>query len=284
MIKLLLSGGLGNQMFQYAFARALALRAKTGLKISRRFLRNDGFGRSYSLHHLSLPEEFLMTEREERAAHALMYVSRKLGLKNGCIYDKRFDAVRADCFGRDNLTLQGYFQSARNFAGYEEVIRRELKVSTPPSRENAEMIHELAGCESVCVDVRRGDYLTLKFGSVCGYEYYASAMKYVADRVKSPVFYMFSNTHEDIAYLRENWEFPGLTVKYVDLSNPDYEELRLMYSCQHFIIANSSLSWWGSYLCENPRKIVCAPSRWIDDRPTAETNIFLPGWTITDKE
>ena len=285
MIRLLIAGGLGNQMFQYAFAKSLSLYGHTTLKISCRFLANDDFGRKYSLHHLSLPESCTMSHAEELRAHAEMYIARKLGLhklSRKYIYVKQWDAYSPEYFGRTDAIVQGYFQSAKNFRAHDEVIRRELRVSAPASPENQAVLHELTSCESVCVHVRRGDYLTLKFGNVCGRDYYSRAVNYIAEHVKNPVYYFFSNTHEDIIWLRENYSFPGYDVRYVDLNNPDYEELRLMYSCRHFIIANSSMSWWASYLADNPAKVVCAPSQWMGDFPITETNIYLPSWVIID--
>lgn len=299
MITLLLSGGLGNQMFQYAFARSLALKKGMELRISRRFLRDDDFGRSYSLDKLSLPYDVeMMTRLQEFSAHTKFYVMRKFfGLSRKICgrgrdffnekyiyfteYDRYEPEVMSLNYGNE-ITVNGLFQSQKYFRDYDAVIRDEMKVSVPPSAENAAMIDELSECESVCVHVRRGDYLTLKFGNVCGYVYYSEAMNHIAGCVKNPVYYFFSNTQEDICWLKDNWNFSGFNVKYVDLSNPDYEELRLMYSCRHFIIANSTLSWWGSYLAENPGKVICAPSRWVDDRLTEDTNIYLPCWVIID--
>ena len=287
-------------MFQYAFARSLALRKGDELRISRRFLRDDDFGRSYSLDKLSIPDDVrMMTHSQELMTHAEFYLARKIhSFVNKLLghgrdfftgkyiyfmdYDRYEPEIMTPHYGNENIIVNGLFQSQKYFRDYEAVIRDEMKVSVPPSPENAAMIDELSGCESVCVHVRRGDYLALDFGNVCGYEYYSEAMKHIAGRVKNPVYYFFSNTHEDICWLKDNWKFPGFNVKYVDLSNSDYEELRLMYSCRHFIIANSTLSWWGSYLAENPGKIICAPSRWVDDRRTEDTNIYLPCWVIID--
>jgi len=181
----------------------------------------------------------------------------------------------------------GYFQTWKYFADYEEKIRAELSVSTPPSKQNAAMIKELESCESVCVHVRRGDYLldiNAGLGNVCGYEYYDRAIKFMKEKLKSPVFYFFSNDHSEIEWLKANWKFPDADIKYVDLNNPDYEELRLMYSCKNFIIANSSFSWWGAYLSQNKNKIVCAPSKWFETMPTENANILPLDWKIISTE
>lgn len=290
-------GGLGNQMFQYAFARSLALRKGVGLSLAaRHFFRNDSNKRIYALNNLSLPDDVkIMSCFDEffsfhkintyKEIRKLFIHGTKDFYNDGMIYqfqsfDKYEPALMRPDFGGENIIMLGGFQVYKYFCDYAAQIKKELKVSTPPSEKNAAMIKELESCESVCVHVRRGDYLTEKFTNVCTHEYYDRAIKYILDKVKLPVFYFFSNTHEDIEWLKNNWKFPDADIKYVDFNNPDYEELRLMYSCKHFIIANSSFSWWGSYLSDNPEKIICAPSKWIDERPIEDTNIFMSDWKI----
>ena len=288
-------GGLGNQMFQYAFARSLALRNGSALRLSRYKFRGDHFKRYYALNNLSLPDEVsLMTAAEEFLSRKKFNMLRKIHklttrseddfftdkIINFDDYDRFEPELTRPGFVKGNLIVAGYFQAWRYFTDYDEEIKRELRVSTPPSKDNAAMMKELASCESVCVHVRRGDYLSLGWSSVCDYEYYRRAIEYISEKVHDPVFYFFSNDHTEIEWLKNNWSFDGFNVKYVDLDNPDYEELRLMYSCKHFIIANSSFSWWGCYLGDNPGKIVCVPSRWIDDRPTREMNLLMPDWKI----
>ena len=90
--------------------------------------------------------------------------------------------------------------------------------------------------------------------NICDYNYYLKSMEYISNKVDSPVFYIFSNSSEDINWIKNNYDFSMYNTVYVDLNNPDYEELRLMYNCKHFIISNSTFSWWGQYLCNNPEK------------------------------
>ena len=108
-------------------------------------------------------------------------------------------------------------------------------------------------------------------------------MKKITEQVENPVFYVFSNSSDDINWIKENYDFSDYNVEYVDLNNPDYEELRLMYSCKHFIISNSTFSWWAQYLCENENKIVIAPSEWnrhFDDC----SGIYMPEWQVIEVE
>ncbi len=301
-VTLLLQGGLGNQMFQYAFARSLVLRNGGKLRISRRFLNGDTFGRSYSLDRLNIPDDVsLMTKSEELKAHSKIYMAGKIhgllrklkGLERSFysdgfifIYVYDFDKYIPEImnFKNDNgeIIIKGYFQSEKYFHDYRSELKKEFQVLTPPSPENEALINEISGCESVCVHVRRGDYLKLKqWADICDYEYYFRAMKYISEKVSKPVFYIFSNSHDDISWIKENWNFSSfISVKYIDMNNPDYEELRLMYSCRHFIIANSSFSWWAAYLSENPEKIICSPSKWTNEKK----GIYLPEWKIINCE
>lgn len=96
-------------------------------------------------------------------------------------------------------------------------------------------------------------------------------------------FFVFSNTRKDLEWIKENYHFYDksgnrpLRMVYVDLNNPDYEELRLMYSCKHFIISNSTFSWWGAYLGSYDGKIVLAPYRWNLSDENDEA-IYLKEW------
>ena len=104
------------------------------------------------------------------------------------------------------------------------------------------------------------------------------AMEKMKAQKPDAVFFIFTNNHEEIEWIKANYHFDGYRVRYVDLDNPDYEELRLMYNCKHFIISNSTYSWWGQFLCDNEDKIVMAPSVW--NREMNADGIYMPGWQI----
>lgn len=164
---------------------------------------------------------------------------------------------------RKNKLVTDLFQSELYFKGIRNILLNEFKVKCEPSQENLEMINELSTCNSVCVHIRRGDFTDTYWSylNVCNENYYQRGMDHVAQHTANPVFYIFSNTHKDFEWIKENYHF-SYPVKYVDLGNPAHEDYRLMYNCKHFVMSNSTFSWWASYMSENPDKIVVAPDVW----------------------
>lgn len=300
MITLFLSDGLGNQMFQYAFARALQLQTKNKLEFSLSAFEKDKADRCYALGNFNIPEtvkivsekrgELLFLEHRicNKFRHSKMGDSSKKYIGKHLI-----NTFVADVYSYENITkkrfykninIYGQFQNARYFEEYSEIIRNELKVKTIPSEENREKISALKESNSVCVHIRRGDYLNPRWTylNICNYEYYKKAMQKVCEKTENPIFYIFSNTHEDIEWIKGNYDFSDFNVKYVDLNNPDYEELRLMYSCKHFIISNSTFSWWAQYLGEYERKIVVAPAKWNNKDDVDDAGIYMPEWEVLE--
>jgi hypothetical protein len=325
MVILTLGGGLGNQMFQYAFARklqkatgddALALTgyhlAGTGNRADMLFSLNiadgitlcdeaqqakaEAFQEPY-LRRLSLRRKLArrcrplsgMPERYVRALSPKGFFTSceaYLAQEYRVIREEADGAWTADASicALGEKYVEGNFQTYRYWADIAPELLGELSVKTPPSAENRAMLEELEGCESVCVHIRRGDYLAPEYAhlNVCDRSYYGRAMAAMQEqlgrRQKRAVFYIFSNNHEELTWIRTNYDFSAYEVRYVDLGNPDYEELRLMYTCKHFIISNSTFSWWGQMLSGNPDKLVFAPSVW--NRQCRADGIYLPNWQL----
>lgn len=306
MIQLIIKSGLGNQMFQYAYARTLQEEYRRHgiehtLEINpyfidhRKIAENDE--RKMSLQHFALNPNVIITPRIEQKSYldkfkltTLLSVNplelfkwrllkqKPLGKK---AFDRRakhgiyytFTAYTDYGFplsNRQNQFVFGFFQTDRGFKLIADIIKREFIVKDKPSVANQEMISKINSSNSVCLHIRRGDYLNPAWANlqVCDFKYYNDSINYILDRVDNPVFFVFSNSHKDIEWIKENYHFKDnngdreIRIIYVDLDNPDYEELRLMYICKHFIISNSTFSWWGAYLSSYESKIVLTPERW----------------------
>ncbi len=148
-----------------------------------------------------------------------------------------------------NVYLDGYWQSERYFGGIRGTLLQEFTFRYPPDPVNSAMLEKISQCNAVCIHVRRGDYLTTEnqgtFG-LCGLDYYRTAIDYIRSRVSNPRFFIFS---DDPPWVKS--QFPDvaqMTLVTHNIGIKDPEDLRLMMACRHFIIANSSFSWWGAWL------------------------------------
>ena len=275
-------GGLGNQLFQYAIGRQLALLRKGDL-----FLDISGFA-SYRLREFCLPNLSLvyqMADEEtikwhQKRTSRLYPFRRLLTPMNRFTYLKEksmaYDA--SVLLHKESVYLEGYWQSQNYFLG----IRDRLLTECLPKKINDAAVHlrdQIKKTEgAVSVHVRRGDYVDNKkthaYHGVCGPEYYKKAAETIRTNILNPHFFVFS---DDTPWVRQNMQLPGNTT-YIE-GNRDYEDLFLMSLCRRHIIANSSFSWWGAWLNASPNKIVIAPKNYYAN-PRANTRDLLPEeWT-----
>ena len=127
--------------------------------------------------------------------------------------------------------------------------------------ENKELYEIIKNTNSVCVTIRRGDFLLNKFRKqfyICTPEYFEKAINKISKMIEKPQFVVFS---DDVEWCKKNMKFPEGTV-FESGNDPIWEKIRLMYSCKNFIISNSTFSWWAQYLSKNENKIVIAPKEW----------------------
>jgi hypothetical protein len=267
-----LAGGLGNQLYLYAFGRSLSLQTGRPLLLETRNTSRDKF-RNYELSVFNIQAQHVDILTQWCTRWAASYSTGKL-FRTICPLAWNYKIIRDKNAGFDlsvfdleagTIVIEGYWQSFKYFEPYEDVIRTEFTFKTGPDMQNARMIEEIQDVQSVAVHVRRGDYITNpnNFASLglCPLEYYEDANDFIEQHVKNPHFFIFT---DDPEWAREHMKFSGPT-KVVDhnLGKADYEDLRLMTHCRHFIIANSSFSWWGAWLASNPDKIVIAPKTWF---------------------
>lgn len=161
--------------------------------------------------------------------------------------------------------IYAYCQTPNVIEGIENKLQDAFTIKTPPSRNNQSILSEISSSNSVCLHIRRGDYSLYPQFQICTEDFYRKAIRQAQEILDNPVFYLFSNTHEDIEWIKLHYHFDA-DIRYVDQDNPDYEELRLMAACKHFIISNSTFSWWAAILSREPEisKKVWAPSLWFN--------------------
>ena len=160
-----------------------------------------------------------------------------------------------------NIIFYGRYED-KSF--YENKKEKIMKMYTPKKEildKNKKLYDIIKKSESVCVTIRRGDFLNSEFKKnyyICTPQYFEEAIEKMNKLVNNPQYIVFS---DDMEWCKNNMKFPEGTL-FETKNNPIWEKIRLMYSCKHFIISNSTFSWWAQYLCRNKNKKVIAPNKW----------------------
>lgn len=266
MVVVKLSGGIGNQMFQYAFGKSL--QEKRNIEVVYRSSFEGLTNRKFELNHFNITGQLINDnnfEQFQKRQNTLLkkIKNRFLGHYENMLVKERqyhFDPdlfnVPAECI------VDGYFQSEKYFVDIEAEIRNEFLFKTPLTKEDKLLSDEITECSSIGIHVRRGDYLGNPLFPVYDLKYYMHAIKEVLKHVEQPMFFIFSNDYE---WCRKNMhlDYPHRFVTQ-NIERHAYYDLLLMSQCKHNIIANSSFSWWGAWLNRNPDKIIIAPPKWVN--------------------
>ena len=295
MIIVKLCGGIGNQMFQYAAARRLAYVNNVPLKLdlgwfgkNRALTERDK--RNYNLDCFMLSVEIaeddevsgLISHLNNPLSRRLPYFLKKYisHFNKTHIVEKAYNFDPEILMLKDNVYLDGYWQSDKYFNDAEDIIRFDFTFCDEPEGQNLRYAELIRNLNSVSLHVRRGDYVTSAktgaFHGLCSLDYYKQAVNEIFRQTDKPVFFMFS---DDMEWVKTNLKIDA-DIYYVDCNTLDtcHEDLRLMSLCKHHIIANSSFSWWGAWLSSYTDKIVCAPEKWFN--ASVDTRDNVPGsWT-----
>jgi len=277
MIIVKLKGGLGNQMFQYAIGLNLSRKNKTKLILDLTDYKNDPL-RHYELDCFTLERDRFITSEESKTNKLKFKILSKI-LKNYSYFvQSDYKSDMKILKFRGNAIIDGYWQSENYFLDIRKRILDNFTLRRRPDEKNQTLLKKILNTNSIALHVRRGDYVTDKKTNLnhgtCSLDYYQNSIKYLSKRVQNPVYFVFS---DDPKWVKENISTKAPTT-YVDINTIDtgYEDLRLMSNCKHFIIANSSFSWWGAWLSRNNHKIICAPERWFVEHD--EGDIVPKSW------
>lgn len=284
MIIVKLQGGLGNQMFQYALGRNLSLIHSVPFKIDLSYLKKPNQScRTFRLGGFKIDVKEA-TEKEIRTYRSTLqkvFDRFRPALKRKRILE-RSGSLEPWVQDRSDGYFVGHWNDENYFKSSEEAVRKDFELRKPFG-ETAQKIANLIAAEpeSVSLHIRRGDYVSIpKIAAVhltLPLSYYIEAIKKIIEQKPNASFFISS---DDIGWAKEN--FPkSYPVTFVSASDiPDYEELVLMGYCKHNIIANSTFSWWGAWLNQNPQKIVIAPRQWFNN-PNRGTGGLIPSSWLT---
>lgn len=297
------AGGLGNQLFQYAFARALQIRYGGKVVYITRSYDEDRLricsiknlatdpsweedrtmdfwgthpGRLWIYYRMNTVERIL--NRIFRVDPIDDKVTSIYRFKQSVLYrfgiytqtDHRYNDLKV-CKRPSVKYIQGLWHNPKYFLDIKDTLREEFKLKDE-SLIPADYKDKICNSDSVCVHIRRGDYLDYSYYHVCDSYYFRSAVDYIKGIRPGAEFFIFS---DDIGWAKEN--ITGDHIHYVEEMHDDYIDFTLMRMCKHFIISNSTFSWWAAFLGNDPSKIVICPDRWYSDGRNKK-QLNLDGW------
>jgi hypothetical protein len=285
-----LSGGLGNQMFQYALGAILAHKHPTKLELdvsSFTVSYSNIVPRDYGLNVFNIQssiasEKHLNIYKNPSFLRRLIRkITRHKFMPSRYIYENGLQFHPEILDLTDYVYLDGFWQNERYFNKYADLIRDHFQFTPQMNDKNTTLSQDILSSNAVCIHIRRGDLVSSAasnaFQGLCSLDYYYQAIQIISEQIETPKFYIFS---DDPDWVKENLIIECPTI-YVDHNTGDqsYEDMRLMSLCKHFIIANSSFSWWGAWLSTYAEKIVIAPKQWFkEEKAGSEIDIIPDSW------
>ena len=275
MITVKLQGGLGNQMFQYAAGRALAEKKGAQVILDRTWynqeFRSGTTPRTYELSFFHL-HHFTRSVQSKFTSRAVSFLAKDYKEPH-FHYDTGFLNLPR------HAVLTGYFQSEKYFKGIRDILLREFAWKKERQGKNLSLFKEIRQTPgSISLHIRRCDYITnenvAKVHGITEMSYYEAGVKKMAQKINNPKFYIFSDEPE---WCRQNLKLNHPT-EYISNHGHGSEDMRLMKECRHHIIANSSFSWWGAWLNENPDKLVIAPKKWFSCQEKNTEDLIPDSW------
>ncbi|EGP5048109.1 alpha-1,2-fucosyltransferase [Enterococcus faecium] len=287
MIYVNITGGLGNQLFQYAFAKRI--QKETGQEITLNIyeLSTYDFKRRYELDKFALTKYVCVSDDKlPWYVHRRNYISKVLRkifprffwkmclLNNSYVwYEETEMTIPAPKLNKD-IYIGGYWQNYKYSIDALDELKKDYVLITQLEEKNKKLLESIKNSNSVCIHIRRGDYVGTDY-EVCTKHYYEKAISSLMTKIQNPKFYVFS---DDIEWAKVNISCKNRDVVFVEEHNSAEKDLWLMRNCRHFIISNSTFSWWAQYLGDFANKVVYAPSQWhkkIDGR-----DLYLENWNI----
>lgn len=267
MMIIRISGGLGNQMFQYAFYKYLQKKGYQPL-IDINDYKQIQYHNGFELGKVfSIAAEYADLNEVKKLAFfkqgLLCKIYRKIFKSE---LRKKTEVTSYDNsvnFSKGNFYLDGIWQDPTIVENVKDelMIDFQFRINNM-SRECRDMAENITKCNSVSVHIRRGDYLnSAKFVDICDKKYYIDSINYIRKQHNDASFFVFS---DDIQWCKENLEHLSNNITYVNFNRGknSYLDMYLMTLCKHNIIANSTFSWWGAWLNANSNKLVICPKKW----------------------
>lgn len=275
-------GGLGNQMFQYAFGKYIS-----GLFDDDVYFDCQA-GRLPEIAELSADCKFIDDKQAKKFVRLSGFrkssrTKRKIFAMFNAAFNKKyyFEKTREETDVKKldkKLYFDGYWQCWKYLEGQKDNLIKDFRPKAGLSEAAKKDIAVISRRETVCLGIRLGDYTAeQQHYMVCGADYYRRAIEYCLEHVQNPLFYVFSNDVEGAKQIMS--EFEGRAdVVYREEKDVlvNYEEMWVMAACRHAIIPNSTFHWWAAWLKDEGGHIIIAPEKWFGDGK--KIDIVPNGW------
>lgn len=272
-------GGLGNQLFAYAAARRIALTNNAELRIDNisGFQFDATYQQRYQLDHFNIKAALASPQDRFEPFSRLRrflkrWINQRIPFEQRCYIQQRgnaFDPRLLDIKLRGDLHLEGYWQSEKYFHDIEDIIRNDLNIQSPTDTENLRLSEHIRSCNAIALHVRFFDSPNAVGNNNATSEYYTRALSAMQERVPTAHYFLFSDNVDAARSLIHLSDHQITVVSHNQGDATAYADLWLMTQCKHFIIANSTFSWWGAWLSAHKDKIVIAPGFVVQGSKTA---------------
>lgn len=272
MIIVRLAGGLGNQMFQYAFGRTLSIRHNIPLKIDTSFLERRDLYLGFVYRNYEL--DIFNTIKDFESNYDVEVFEQ----------DLRYNQEMVDNISRltdSNIKIEGYFQSVKYFEEFESTIKSDFTFNNlvdDGDDKIKSMLSDIRDSNSVMINIRRTDFLNGDFHCVLGLDYINKGVDIIKSKIDNPKYFIFS---DDIEWCQENIKLDNMVIVDHSYKGDRFSYyLQLMKECKNFIIPNSSFAWWAAWLSDNDDKIIIAPEKWLNDDSISTEDLVPKSWII----
>lgn len=271
-------GGMGNQLFQYAYYRYLlkkgfgpikldsfspSMRKKYGFQL-REIFPEIGRDRNFLPYILARPS-YLLADGLNKLFKINLFTDT--------------GSIDKPDIPSGKIWIRGLWQEYRFMDSMRDELLQTFRFIDfgTDEKENAALLPRITGTNSVSLHIRRGNYLKPSqrpyFGDLCPLEYYRESVEKIKELVPNPVFFVFSN---DQAWVKQHLDLPDAVFIDWNTGSRSYRDMHLMSLCKHNIVANSTFSWWAAWLNQNDKKIVIAPKKWINDAQAGFYDKLIP--------
>ena len=285
-----LQGGLGNQLFQYATARSLALQKQASLLLDHSWFSEtfeDVTPRELLVGDLNTQGSIVSFQPPIKRSKRIWRIGQKFWPIDPFIFVEqspfRFDPQlsKSPAFEKQNLYLIGYWQSYKYFDAIKSTLQLEITPKKALDAHYEYYLKQIQSTPAAMVHIRRGDYINLasaaKVHGFSGLEHYQKGMQILLEKNPQTHFYVFS---DDLQWTKENLPHQDKItfIQSLDKSSAVIQELELMKHCQHHLIANSSLSWWAAWLSKSQNGLVICPNKWTNDLSMNWDDLLPANW------